>query len=547
MLLDTIAQDLRQALRAFRRSPGFTAVAVLTLSLGIGATTAIFSIVNAVLLKPLPYVDADRLVVARLSLPDYKDLRTSVDAFDRTAVWATNLYNLRTGSETQQALGGVVSPELPGLLGAVPVLGRSFVPDDERADVVILGYGLWQSRFGGDPSIVGRTVDLSGTPYTVVGVAPSWFRFPTSEFQLWTGLGTLDRTARPQAENRGLRIFSALARLKEGVSIDQARAQVAAQSEALARAYPETNADVTIAIEPLADRLVGGARAGLRVLLATVALVLFIACANVANLMLARTATRERELAIRTALGAARGRIVRQVLTESVVLALAGGALGLLLAAWGVDALPSLLAGRLPRAEGIALDTTVLLFALAASVLTALLFGIFPALHAAGGRAEALKERGRGIAGTARGRRLRHTIAVAEIALAVTVVVGAGLLVRSFLNLTGRDPGFTAANLLSFNVQFVALPDAAARTAAAAQVLERVASVPGVTSVGASTGFPPVTAQRGTRFEVEGRTLMPDESGALFIAATPGYFTTIGAPVTAGREIARTDAASTPA
>ena len=311
-------------------------------------------------------------------------------------------------------------------------------------------------------------------------------------------------------------------------------------------AYPATNAEVVVTFESLYDRTVGNVGSSLRILMATVMLVLLIACANVANLMLARTTTRERELAIRAALGAGRGRLVRQVLVESLVLAVAGGALGLLVAVWGVDALPSLLEGRLPRAEAIRVDRTVMLFTLGATIVTALCFGIAPAFHATTGASGSLKETGRTIAGSTRGRRVRQVIGVAEIALALVVIVGALLLVRSFLTLTGRNPGFSPDGLLSFNVQFVALPDAAARARVAEQVLERVSSIPGVLSAGASTGFPPVTAQRGTRFEVEGRTLTPAESGALFVAATPGYFKALGAPLRAGREIERTDVGGAP-
>jgi len=539
--------DFRFAIRAFWRTPGFTAIAVLTLALGVGATTAIFSIVNAVLLRPLPFANADRLVVARLSLPDYRDVKTSLTAFDGMAVWASNMYNVRTGGESQQVLGAVVSRELMPLLGVEPLLGRTFTAEDELQDTLILGYGLWQSRFGGDPSVLGRQVDLSGTSYTVIGVAPAWFSFPSSEFQLWAPIARIDTTAPAQAKNRGLRIFNALALLKPDVTAQQAQAQAAAQSAVLSRAYPESNEGVTIRFDPLYERLVGEARPGLRVLLATVGLLLLIACANVANLMLARTTTRERELAIRAALGAGRGRLIAQVLLESLVLAAAGGGLGLLLAVWGVDALPELLAGRVPRADTIHVDATVLIFALGTTLLTALCFGLAPALHATAGPLESLRGSGRAIAGSTRGRRVRHLIAVAEIALAVIVIVGAALLVRSFLALTERDPGFATAGLLSFNVQLITPPDGPARARAAEQVLERIASLPGVTSAGGSTGFPPVTAQRGTRFEIEGRTLTPDESGALFMATTPGYFRTIGTPVLRGRAIERTDAAGAPA
>jgi predicted permease len=533
--------DVTFALRAFSKTPGFTIVVILTLALGVGATTAIFSVVNAVLLKPLPFASADRLVVARLSLPDYKDMKASVSAFEDTGVWASNIYNLRIKDSSEQLLGGVISSSLLSMLGVDPLLGRNFTAEDGQQNTAVLGYGLWQSRFGGDPSVLGRSIDLSGMSYTIVGVAPAWFSFPTSEFKLWVPIDAIERMAPAQANNRGLRIFNAIARLKPGVTLEQAQAQATAQSAALAKAYPATNENVSIRLQSLEERLLGDAKPGLNVLLVTVALLLLIACANVANLMLARTTARERELAIRAALGAGRARLVRQVLTESLVLAVVGGALGLLVAAWGVDALPRLLAGRIPRADAIGVDVTVLVFALAATIVTALCFGFAPALQAASGNVASLKETGRRISGSTRGRRLRQGIAIAEVALAVIVIVGSGLLVRSFLALSGRDPGIVTRDLLSFNVQFVPLPDAAARERAADQILERLASLPGVTAAGGATGFPTVTAQRGTRFELEGRQLTPDESGALFIAVTPGYFRTTQTPVRAGRAVERID------
>jgi predicted permease len=533
--------DVTFALRAFSKTPGFTIVVILTLALGVGATTAIFSVVNAVLLKPLPFASADRLVVARLSLPDYKDMKASVSAFEDTGVWASNIYNLRIKDSSEQLLGGVISSSLLSMLGVDPLLGRNFTAEDGQQNTVVLGYGLWQSRFGGDPSVLGRSIDLSGMSYTIVGVAPAWFSFPTSEFKLWVPIDAIERMAPAQANNRGLRIFNAIARLKPGVTLEQAQAQATAQSAALAKAYPATNENVSIRLQSLEERLLGDAKPGLNVLLVTVALLLLIACANVANLMLARTTARERELAIRAALGAGRARLVRQVLTESLVLAVVGGALGLLVAAWGVDALPRLLAGRIPRADAIGVDVTVLVFALAATIVTALCFGFAPALQAASGNVASLKETGRRISGSTRGRRLRQGIAIAEVALAVIVIVGSGLLVRSFLALSGRDPGIVTRDLLSFNVQFVPLPDAAARERAADQILERLASLPGITAAGGATGFPTVTAQRGTRFELEGRQLTPDESGALFIAVTPGYFRTTQTPVRAGRAVERID------
>jgi len=537
-----MTNDLRYAIRALLRSPSFTLTATLTLALGIGATTAIFSVVNAVLLEPLPYLEPDRLVITRLSLPDYKDLQRTSRSFEQTAVWASNLYNLQAGDESRQVLGGVVSRDLLPLLGVTPAVGRNFTIEDDRQKTVILGYGLWQSLYGGDPAAVGRVLDLSGTPYTVIGIAPRGFRFP-SEYQLWTPIGMMETDARPQAENRSLRIFTAIGRLKPDMTLDQARDELTAISRELGRTYPGTNADITFQLESLRERIVGDVRTSLLVLLATVALLLLIACANVANLMLARTAAREREMAIRSAMGAGRMRLFRQLAVESLVLAAAGGACGLVLAIWAVDFLPTLLDARLPRADTIRIDGTVLLVALAATVLTSVVFGTAASVQTRGS-ATALKEAGRGLTVSSRSRTLRRSIVVAEVALSVMTVVGAALLVRSFLTLTSRDPGFTSQNLLSFSVQLVKVADSSTRGRTGSALIERLAQLQGVQAAGAATGLPTVTPQRGTRFEIEGRQLTPEESGAYFIAATPGYFRAAGIPVLSGRAIESNDSAA---
>ena len=535
--------DLRYAIRSFLRTPGFTLVAVLTLALGIGATTAIFSVVNAVLLRPLPYADADRLVVTRGSLPDLRDLERSNRSFDGMATWASNLFNLRIDADSRQVLGGMVSRNLLPLLGVQPLLGRNFTEDDDRQDTVIIGYGLWQSRFGGDPGVLGRTIDLSGTSYTVIGVAPAWFRFPTAEFQLWAPLSSIDTKRPQQATNRALRIFSVVARLEPGVTLQQAQGDAAAVSARLSQEFPATNEGVTFEVVPVYERLVGAVKPALTILLGTVGLLLLIACANVANLMLARTTVREREMAIRIALGAGRGRLIRQLMIESVALAVAGGLIGLLLTMWGIDLLPAVLEARVPRADGIRIDATVLAFSMGATLLTGLLFGLAPALQTATAPSGSLKESGRGTTASSRGRRLRSTIVIVETALAVVVLVGAGLLVRSFLTLTARDSGFVQANLVSFNVQFVSLPDDASRAQAAALLMDQLAGLPGVEVAGASTGFPTVTPQRGTRFAVEGRTLTAGEDGAYFLAATPGYFEALRTPLLQGRAFDARDSA----
>ena len=533
--------DIRYAVRTFIRTPAFTLVAVLTLALGIGATTVIFSVVNAVLLRPLPYADADRLVTTRGSLADLRDLERSSHAFDGMAFWASNLYNLKIGTDSQQVRAGQITQDLLPLVGVQPFLGRAFTPEDDRQDTVILGHALWRSRFASDMNIVGKTIELSGTTYTVIGVAPAWFRFPTAEFQLWAPLSGIDRNTPAQAANRAFRIFSAVARLKNGVTLGQAQAEAQSLSTRLAREFPSTNEGVTFDLEPLYERLVGDSRTALGILLGTVVLLLLIACANVANLMLARATVREREIAIRVALGAGRGRLIRQLLIESLTLAVAGGLLAMLVTLWGIDLLPSILEARLPRADGIRVDGAVLAFSACATMLTGLFFGVAPALQTAVVPGGALKESGRSVAGSVGGRRLRRGIVIVETALAVLVLVGAGLLVRSFVILIGRDAGFAPDHLVSFNVQLVALPDDAARAQTATALIERLAGLPGV-EAGAATGFPSVTPQRWTRFAIEGRALNPNEDGAFFIAAMPGYFTTLKAPVLEGRAIDRQDA-----
>jgi putative ABC transport system permease protein len=529
--------DIRYAIRTLLRTPRFTVVAVLTLALGIGATTAIFSVVNAVLLRPLPYTDPDRLVMTRGSLADLRDLDAANRSFDGMAFWATNVYNLRVGDVSEQVVAGQVTRNLLPLLGVQPLIGRNFTEDDDRQDTVVLGYNLWQHRFGGDPGIIGTTINLSGTPHTVIGVTPAWFRFPTATFQLWAPLSMIDRKAPEQAKNRAFRIFSAVARLKPGVTVAQAQSDVRSFSERLARDYPATNEGITYQVQLLSEQLVQNARPVLRVLIGTVLLLLLIACANVANLMLARATVREREMAIRAALGAGRAQLVRLLVVESLVLAALGGMLGVIVAMWGVDLLPAMLEARVPRADGIGIDAGVLIVSACATLMTGLIFGLTPAVQLARGHAGSLKDNGRSVAGTVRGRRLRQSIVVVEVALAVIVLVGAGLLVRSFLTLSRTDTGFAPTQLVSFNVQFISLPDVSARSQVAGALIDRLAQVPGVEAAGGATGFPAVTPQRGARFAIDGRTLTPDQDSALFIAATPGYFKALRTPVLQGRAI----------
>jgi len=538
--------DIRYAIRTFLRTPGFTFVAVMTLALGIGATTAMFSVVHAVLLRPLPYTDPDRLVTTRGSLADLRDLQRASRSYDGMAFWASNMVNLRVDADVEQVHTGQITGDLLSILGVQPLIGRDFTTDDYARDTAILGYGLWQSRFAGDPQVVGKTMNLSGTTYTVIGVMPAWFRFPTSDYQLWVPLSPIDVKSPEQARNRAFRIFNAVARLKPAVTLSQAQAEAVAFSGQLAREFPATNEGFAYEVESLYDRLVGNAQPVLRVLLGTVGFLLLIACANVANLMLTRATVREREMAIRTALGARRGRLVRQLIVESVTLAAAGGLLGLLVTMWGVDLLPAVLEARLPRADGIRVDATVLGFSACATLLTGLMFGLAPAFQAARGHGGPLKDGGRGFAGAARGRQLRRAIGAIEIALAVVVLVCAGLLVRSFLTLRSTEVGFQPGHLVSFNVQFVPLPTAEARGQIGPAVIDRLGQIPGI-EAGASTALPTVTPQRAARFAVEGRTLTVGEDSAYFIAATQGYFTTLRTTVLQGRAIDERDRAGAPA
>ena len=539
-----LRQDLTYATRILARQPGLTAVAVITIAMGIGATALVFAIVHAALLAPLPYRQADRLVVTRLSVPDYHDLRKSAGAFETTGLWASNLYNL----DDEQVLGGVVSPSLFNTLGVAPVIGRTIKEGDGDSPVAVLSYGLWQRRFGGDPRVVGRTIRLTGTGYTVIGVMPRRFGFPSGAFQLWTGMGFALTVVQGQAQNRALRIFQAVLRLRPGVELPKAQAELAALASRLQRVHPDTNEGVSFTLVSLRDREVGNVRPALLVALGSVGCLLLIACANVANLVLARMTARAQELAVRAALGAGRGRIARQLVTESLLLVGCGGTAGLLLARWGMLALPTLVGDRVPRIGEVALSMPVLLVALGTMAVTGVLVGLAPVVHLATTDIEpSLRGGGRGDAETARSGRLRSALVVAQVAFAVIVLAGGLLLTHSLVRLLHVDTGVVPDRLLTFNVQFIQQPTPGARATTAASVIDAIAALPGVESAGGATGLSPVTAQRGTTFEVEGQPDAPvDDRGAYFIAASPAYFHAIGTRPIAGREFTRGDSANAP-
>lgn len=540
--MNSLLSDLRYGLRSLLKRPGFTAIAILTLALGIGANTAIFSVVYGVLLKPLPYKDAGRIAIASVSPPDFQDVKDASQSFDQLAMWASNMYNVTTDGETTQVRGAVVSPEFLPMLSS-PALGRLWQPEEDTQSLAVISYDYWQSSFGGDKGVIGKTIRLYGKPHTIVGVMPPEFQYPSREFKIWNTLGAAMAESPQQMKNRQFRIFRAVAHLKSGVNLAQVQSEMDAISKRLQQQFPDTNSGVEIRFTSLYERITGDVRRALWVLLATVGFVLLIACANVANLTLSRMAVREREIAIRTALGAGRWRLVRQLMTESLLLATIGGAGGLLLATWSLDALVALNPDNLPRLTDVRINTTVLLFTLGISCVTGLIFGLVPAWQASRGNLnQMLREGGRGALGNVKGRGLRSTLVVAEVALSLVVLVGAGLLLKSFNRLLGVETGFKAENLLTANLTMVEFKDPQQRASVTREVLARIAQLPGVQTASGGSALPPVTAQRSTRFAVQG---LPNGNeglrSAYFIAISPDYFRTLGTRLTSGRDFTERD------
>jgi predicted permease len=549
--METLLQNLRYTIRTLRKSPGFTAVAVVTLALGIGANTAIFSVVNSVLLRPLPYKDDGRLVVilnnghnpvAPANFIDWRSQNQSFSEMGAAEYWTPNL----TGTDNPEKLWALhVTPDIFPMLGVRPLLGRMFLPEEQEAGKeheVMLSYSLWQSHFAGNPGIIGRSVALSGETYTVVGVMPRDFKFApfwATKAELWSPLALGSRLT-----DRGggsLRVF---ARLKPGVTLEQAQAEMAGITGRLEREFPGTNQDMQVV--SLREKVVGNIRPALLVLLGAVGFVLLIACANVSHMLLARAAARREEIALRTALGAGRWDVFRQVLTESVTLAMLGGGAGLLLAVWGVRVLVALGPSDIPRVETIGVDGHVLLFALGISLFTGLAFGMVPAWSAtAVNLSDALKEGKRGSSEGSRRNRLRGLLVGSEFALAVVLLAGAGLMVRSFLALQRVDPGFDPRGVLSMVVSVAGTEQAAAgHTGNFYQtVLEKVRAVPGVQSASGINHLPLAGDEWGFRFHIEGRPpeRPGEESIATYRAVFPGYFRTMSIPTLRGRDVTNAD------
>src|SRR5262245_1785405 len=521
-MLETLLQDLRFGLRMLRKRPGFTLIVILTLALGIGANTAIFSVVNGVLLRPLPYPEAERVMslaersaqIERgfIAWPNLLDWREQNTVFEQIAVYRGTNFMLTATSEPELVIGAQVTADFFAALRVSAALGRTFLPDEDKpggSPVVVLSHGLWQRRFGGDPNIIGQSLTLNRRSWQVVGVMPAGFQFP-NRMELWTPLGLT--LSDPDWMHRGNHqgIFG-LARLKPNATLTQARAEMETIAVRLEQQYPATNQGQRVSVVPLLEQTVQGVRRALLVLLATVGFVLLIACANIANLLLARAATRQKEMAIRLALGASRGRVLRQLLVESALLALLGGGGGLWLASRGVALLvaantsgPS----AIPRAQEIGLDWRVVAFTAAISLLTGLLFGLAPAWQASKvALSEALKEASRGASGGPGQHRLRGALVSAEVALSLVLLIGAGLMLKSFYNLQRVNPGFQADHLLTLRI---ALPPARYTTPQQIgdfyqQLLERLRALPGVQAAGAATLMALVGGGSESPFAVEGQ------------------------------------------
>jgi putative ABC transport system permease protein len=559
-----MSEDVRYALRMLRKSPGFTVVALVTLALGIGANTAIFSVVNGVVLQPLDYVDPERVVRvqtswagepdAGISPAEYFDYRDQLDVFSSFGVYAFSSPSITGGDRPERLRGVFVSSELLPALGARPVLGRVFTTDEELPghDVAILGYDLWQRRFEGDHGIVGTRVTLNGEPRTIVGVLPAGFRMPEDytggeATEVYLPLG-IDRTTVP---NRGSHFLAGVARLAPGVALESAATAVRSLAERMVAQYPDdypADMQFTAKAFSLADDVVGPVRPALLVLLAAVGLVLLVACANVANLLIARAEARRGELALRTALGAGRGRIVRQLVLESFVLAALGAALGVALATGGIELLVALQPPDVPRIAAVTIDWRVLAFTTATTALTGVLLGILPALAASRtDPAAALHESsGRAIGGR---RALRSELVVGEIAMALVLVIGATLMVRSYTALSSVDPGYRVEGVLTTELTLTATDYADMEVAPFFRRLtERLDGLPGVAAAGSVSNLPLATDLGDLNFDIEGRETPDDAVSAKgdWQAVTPGYLQAMRIPLVSGRGIEPADDVDAP-
>src|SRR5499426_1773912 len=555
--MNTLWQDMSLGARVLLKRPGFTLVAALTLALGIGATTAMFSVVNGVLLRRLPYGDEERVVVLwqnnlksgvereETSPANFFDWRDRAQSLDIVSAAEPFAFNLSGTGEPETFRSWIVTAGFFDALNVSPLYGRTFLPEEYepgKGQVIVLGYGLWQRRFGGDSNLVGRQLTLNGQPHTVVGILPPDFQYPPGR-ELWAPRQPRNN----DRQVRGASFIRVVARLRPGRAVAEAQAEMNNIAAQLAGEYPQTNAGAGVVVAPLREAVVGQARRGLLVLFVAVGLVLLIACANVASLWLSRMSERSRELAIRAALGAGRGRLLRQLLSESALLALIGGAGGALLAYWLVGAIVAFGPRDLPRLNQIELNPTALGFAVAVSLLTALIFGLTPAIQMSRTDLhESLRAEGRTMTGGRPQQRLRNLLVVSEIALALALLVGAGLLTRSFIELLRVDPGFATERALALETMIGRNRNAEQRIALVEQTLPRVQSLPGVRAVGITSALPFHDNQVLTpaSVRIENRASAPGQDPTAYVInVTPEYLRTLGAPLLRGRDLNQFDKA----
>jgi putative ABC transport system permease protein len=558
--MENLINDIRYGIRNLLKRPGLTAIAIITLALGIGANSAIFSVVNAIVLRPLPYRDSERLVAIwgnlhksgleeiEISAPEFTDFREKCKAFDQVAAYTTQGFNLTGVAEPERLRGAVVSANLFTMLGRDPQHGRNFLPEEDqfgRDQVAILSHALWQRRFGADLGIVNKTIALDGQTVTVVGIMPAGFHFPDKDTEAWRPLAFEPDLL--TENNRGSHFLNVIARLRPAVTLPQAQADMDTVTAQLSQDHRTTYpSGFSAKLRSLHEDVVGNLRTALFVLLGAVGLVLAVACANVAHLMLANAAARVREVAIRSALGAGRARLIRQFLTESLLLSVLGGIAGLLLAIWGVATLVALIPRETPRVEEIRLDYRVVLFTFGISILTGVLFGLAPALQAAKtDLTDALKEGGRSGSEGQRRVHLRSLLVISEFALALLLLIGSGLMIKSFLRLQEVKPGFEPERLLTMRV---ALPEAKysdfqKSRAFFEKLFERLKARPEVTSVGAINLLPFGGSSGDRSFTIEDQPVAPGQprpdEQVRFVSA--GYFTTMGIPFLKGRDITAGD------
>jgi putative ABC transport system permease protein len=565
--MEIIWSNIRYSLRMLLKKPGLTLAAIIAIALGVGANTTIFSVVNTVLLQPLPFEEPDKLLMlstevsgltqtgpGSFSLPDFMDIQARASTLEHVATYQRSGTVITEGGEPERVIGAIVTADYFPLLRAKPILGRVFTRDEDKEGahaVIVLSHHLWQKRYGGDPGIIGREINLGGKT-TVVGVMPAGFQFPISNEKqdYWEPMLSDPSVTKADREGRGTRSLGVIARLKEGHTLAQARAELYVIAQPIAKQAPESNTNVSFNALSMHDVLTGDYRPALLVMLAAVGLVLLIACANVANLLLTRAMARQREIALRTALGASRGRIMGQLLTESVILSVLGGIVALLLAAWGLQFLITYGPADVPRLREVRLDRYVLGFTFGISVVTGVLFGLIPAWQAScPDPGNALKAGGPRSSEGGRNR-VRSSLVVTEVALSLMLLVGAGLLIRTFAGLLNTNPGFETKGVLSLDLPLsrTKYKTPEQQSAAFQQIVQTVRSVPGVTEASVVSNLPLSGGEIENSFQIEGRTpFAPGEAPtADYTIAGPDYFRTLNIPLLRGRAFTEHDTAASP-